>query len=870
MKKIIIAISFIFSILLINYFFLKPKIVYAEDSFCSGVPQDLNSHASDQVFSRLNQSKSDVGLDIYSYRGTNNYSDIPSIDKPWKRNLDSWFQKVVPLDFTGVSGWNDDVMNRVSGEDHRHWSPYTGGATLITPRHFVAAEHFKLYPGTTIFFFDKNGKPVKRKVIDIISVDDLDSDISIGLLDSDVDSSIMNYSLIESTTLRSYLQGNSPILKETPIVVFNQFAKAYVSNVFSVNLEKGGVSHWQYDALGSLKDYGGSLVVGDSGQPGFIIINNEPVLLFVNYYPNSSPLLGSYIDKIDLAINNLNQKYGVSGDYRTKKYNSSCFVKYPIINKSATINKNYGYVGDVVSFQIFNFPYSITLSSVGFGQLKGSYMFVPTISSVANQKAEFKIPQIDAGSYQIIIGDLTLPFQVLKQDKVDAPASASIESSVTNVVDNKDKQTVSYVPVTSTIYVPAPTEIPSPTPVSTPLSSVVPTPGASTSPKPSPTSSIYPSSSPVSSVVPTPSSSPVYTPTPSLSPTSSASPSPTSVPTPRLIPVQTIVYVPVISSPSPTPVYSQNISPVNVVNDSVKNNSAPLISTIGSSNVTTSSVTLNGFISSTGGVNVLVRGFEYGYSSANERSVSETGSFVSGDFSVKITGLSCGSVYKFRVFAKNSIGSTYGAEKTFTTLNCPLYYTPSVNVSSGSSVGNFSSGTRSVSTLTSQSVTTATNLRNNQSNNVGNSSVNIINKNNLSGQSTKVNSVLELKIDIKRNLKIGDSGQDVKLLQTLLNVLGYKVAESGQGSLGKETTVFDKNTELALKKYQKDHSVSGVTESGVVDNVSLILINSELNKIYNANNNSTTTLDNQNSNLPSDIIKYIVKLLESIYSKIKP
>ena len=94
-------------------------------------------------------------------------------------------------------------------------------------------------------------------------------------------------------------------------------------------------------------------------------------------------------------------------------------------------------------------------------------------------------------------------------------------------------------------------------------------------------------------------------------------------------------------------------------------------------------------------------------------------------------------------------------------------------------------------------------------------------------------------------MKIGDSGQDVKLLQTLLNVLGYKVAENGSGSLGNETTFFDKNTELALKKYQSDHTISGVTETGVVDNVSLILINSELNKIYTANdndnNNSTTT-----------------------------
>jgi len=910
MKKIIILSICFSSIFIFNYFLLTPTIVYAEDNFCSGIEQDLNTHVNNQISSRLSQAKPETGLDIYSYRGTNNYLDVPSVDKPWKRNINSWTQKGNPLDFTGVSGWNDDAMYRVAGENHNHWSPYTGGATLVTPRHFIAAEHFQLYPGTTVVFFDKNGKPVKRKVLGVVSGGAVD-DINVGLLDADVDSSIMSYSVLDYTTLLSYLQGESAILRNTPIVVFNQFAKALIRKIFVINLF--GVSHFEYSS-GPQKDYSSPLVNGDSGQPGFIIINNEPVLLFTNHYMNSGSLLGSYIDKIDLAIDDLDRKYGINGNYNVKKYNSSCFTRYSILNRSATANKNYGYVGDTVSVQISNIPYNEDLLYVGFGQLKVSYVIVPTVSSIPNQKAEFKIPQVDPGNYQIILAGFTLPFQVFEQKKTSALHSAYNETSNTNVVNTEQKPTLSHVSIPTpgaTTPTPAPTPTPTPAPImsstatysnvtdnsatlqgqitSGPVTTrgfeygLTTSYGLNTSQSSSATGSY---TMPVSGLSCNMkyyfrayaasgfgtgySTQSFFTTSACAIPTPGAT-TPTPAPTPTPTP-----------APTPTPTPAPKTLPIDVVESLVKNNSAPSIFNMGSSNITTDFVVLTGSINSTGGTNVLVRGFEYGYSSASESSVFETGSFGPGNFSVKITGLSCGSIYKFRVFAKNSIGLAYSAEKTFTTAPCPLYYNPSVGSSNSRSTGSFSSGTRSVSVPVGQSGVIATNSGNNQSNNVGssgNAGSSGGNTNNIvspSGRSVKVNNVLNLKTEIKRNLKIGDSGQDVKLLQTLLNVLGYKVAENGSGSLGNETTFFDKNTELALKKYQSDHTISGVTETGVVDNVSLILINSELNKIYTANdndnNNSTTTSDGYNNksifSFPINLIKYIIDLLESTYQRI--
>ena len=58
----------------------------------------------------------------------------------------------------------------------------------------------------------------------------------------------------------------------------------------------------------------------------------------------------------------------------------------------------------------------------------------------------------------------------------------------------------------------------------------------------------------------------------------------------------------------------------------------------------------------------------------------------------------------------------------------------------------------------------------------------------------------------KRDLKMGDRGLDVKLLQEYLNQKGFIVAESGVGSPGRETELFGENTRKALKRFQEANS----------------------------------------------------------------
>ncbi len=59
-----------------------------------------------------------------------------------------------------------------------------------------------------------------------------------------------------------------------------------------------------------------------------------------------------------------------------------------------------------------------------------------------------------------------------------------------------------------------------------------------------------------------------------------------------------------------------------------------------------------------------------------------------------------------------------------------------------------------------------------------------------------------------RDLELGMTGEDVRVLQKLLNTLGFLVAESGPGSPGNETTSFGPLTRDALAKFQAANGIS--------------------------------------------------------------
>jgi len=95
---------------------------------------------------------------------------------------------------------------------------------------------------------------------------------------------------------------------------------------------------------------------------------------------------------------------------------------------------------------------------------------------------------------------------------------------------------------------------------------------------------------------------------------------------------------------------------------------SPTVSTSDACDITSSQGTLNGNITDTGGENAVERGFEWGTSPGSYTySLTESGSFGTGAFSYEITRLTRQTTYYFRAKAHNSVGWSYGLEKSFST-----------------------------------------------------------------------------------------------------------------------------------------------------------------------------------------------------------
>lgn len=260
---------------------------------------DLTTHVGSQIDSRLLAASSSNGLALYNTR-----SGI-STTTQWVRNPNSWTAKNTPLDFTGVSGANDNLSNI-----------YQKGATLVTPRHFITADHFFQPVGSKIFFITATGTPVMRTVTGISTI--AGTDINVGVLDSDVPDTITYYPIMSSSTLQGTIQKFYNQNLDVPITLFNQLGQAHINPLNS--LDSDTIHYGSYYG-GVRAGFSSDVFIGDSGQPGFMIIDNQPVLLFTIYTTTYSPNLGNYITNINAAITTLG-----SGGYQLTQYNPTCFA----------------------------------------------------------------------------------------------------------------------------------------------------------------------------------------------------------------------------------------------------------------------------------------------------------------------------------------------------------------------------------------------------------------------------------------------------------------------------------------------------------------------------------------------------------------
>ncbi|YCM43586.1 hypothetical protein V2O64_19960 [Verrucomicrobiaceae bacterium 227] len=151
-------------------------------------------------------------------------------------------------------------------------------ATLVSRRHVVMANHFQRKVGMKVVFHDRQGKYLERYLVQVSGVA---GDVAVGLLDRPVPGGYRVYPLPASSTVPEALVGR-------PVVVSDQNRRLFFHKVRRVG--GGGIS-FEFDREDK-HGWGKSLVSGDSGNPSFLIVGRELVL--VETHTTGGPGAGPY------------------------------------------------------------------------------------------------------------------------------------------------------------------------------------------------------------------------------------------------------------------------------------------------------------------------------------------------------------------------------------------------------------------------------------------------------------------------------------------------------------------------------------------------------------------------------------------------
>ncbi|MEI8085183.1 MAG: T9SS type A sorting domain-containing protein [Paludibacter sp.] len=243
---------------------------------CSGsitaiATTNFNTNAANNIDLRIASNYSAAAMPIFSSQD--------HVNKVFVRNPACWASD---LDLTCISPSNYSYNNLHAG-------------TLITARHAILAAHFKLSTGDSLYFVTADNVTVRRKIIgyktNTIFSPTQFPDLEIVTLDSDVPSSIKPCVFLPSN-YATYLSNDG---RNLPTFSTDQEEKALVNEVEALNSllvinSNPAVKMYSEHACtgtprSSLHE---AIISGDSGNPVFLIIRGELVLVSARTWDNGA------------------------------------------------------------------------------------------------------------------------------------------------------------------------------------------------------------------------------------------------------------------------------------------------------------------------------------------------------------------------------------------------------------------------------------------------------------------------------------------------------------------------------------------------------------------------------------------------------
>ncbi|MEM7203206.1 MAG: kelch repeat-containing protein [Planctomycetota bacterium] len=199
------------------------------------------------------------------------------------RNPSCW---AASIDLTGLSPWNRAHANRRAG-------------SLVSPRHVVFAKHYPLSTtsgSNDIAFVTSDNVTVVRQVVGVTYPAE---DIGVGVLDADVPSEIGFFRVLP--------RGWNASLRRTaqmPALHLDQEEKALVRDM----LTTGPGASYSYHETPSdplRQAFSEPLIGGDSGNPAFLLINGEAVLILTHHFATGGPFYAFHRDVVNGAMTSL-------------------------------------------------------------------------------------------------------------------------------------------------------------------------------------------------------------------------------------------------------------------------------------------------------------------------------------------------------------------------------------------------------------------------------------------------------------------------------------------------------------------------------------------------------------------------------------
>ncbi|XP_045165764.2 uncharacterized protein LOC123529480 [Mercenaria mercenaria] len=242
-------------------------------------------HGIDDLLIKANASGAtiDVQKKIFSVQDHNQKRYLRS-DKCWAYSLD----------LTPISPWNSMGHTRKAG-------------TLISPRHALWARHYSMKVNTTLRFVDKNNNVVDRCIVKTSLIPTHGHpylrgyDIVVGELDRDVPSTI-SFAKVLPRNLTTIRPGRVHI----PVFDTDFEEKALVANL---NYESSNMIWLGTPSHSSIRyPFFETKIKGDSGNPVFLVVDSELVLLFVFTYGGSGG--GTSITYHYDAVNDIMKRWG--------------------------------------------------------------------------------------------------------------------------------------------------------------------------------------------------------------------------------------------------------------------------------------------------------------------------------------------------------------------------------------------------------------------------------------------------------------------------------------------------------------------------------------------------------------------------------